>query len=69
MTITEMTEVVKNTLDEYRKAKATNNKTIIECAVNETENVYIMVCCYPVPGSDMLRKAIMEAMEAVQYEI
>lgn len=34
MTITEMTEVVKNTLDEYRKAKAMNNKTTIERAVN-----------------------------------
>ena len=65
MTITEMTEVVKNTLDEYRKAKATNNKTTIERAVNEMENVYIMVCCYPVPGSDTLRKTILEAKEAV----
>ena len=35
MTITEMTEIVKSTLDEYRKAKATNDKTIIERAVNE----------------------------------
>ena len=61
MTITEMTEVVKNTLDEYRKAKATNNKTMIERAVNEIENGYIIVCGYPVPGSDTLRKAIMEA--------
>ena len=41
MTISEMTEVVKNALNEYRKAKATNNKTIIERAVNEMENVYI----------------------------
>lgn len=65
MTITEMTEVVKNTLNEYRKAKATNNKTIIERAVNDMENVYIMVCCYPVPGSDALRKAIMGARETV----
>ena len=65
MIITEMTEVVKNTLDEYRKAKATNNKTIIERAINEIENVYIMVCCYPIPGSDALRKAIMEEREAV----
>ena len=65
MTITEMTEVVKNALDEYRKAKATNDKTAIERAVNEMENVYIMVCCYPVPGSDMLRKTILEAREAV----
>lgn len=61
MTITEMTEVIKSTLDEYRKAKATNNKTIIERAVNEMENAYIMVCCYPVPGSNMLRKTILEA--------
>lgn len=60
MTIPEMTEVVKNTLNEYRRAKATNNKTTIERAVNEMENVYIMVCCYPVPGSDMLRKTILE---------
>lgn len=65
MTITEMTEVVKNALDEYRKAKATNDKTAIERAVNEMENVYIMVCCYPVPGSDTLRKTILEAREAV----
>lgn len=61
MIISEMTEVVKNTLNEYRKAKATNNKTIIERAVNEMENVYIMVCCYPVPGSEELRKLICEA--------
>ena len=60
MTITEMTEIVKSTLDEYRKAKATNDKTIIERAVNEMQNVYIMVCCYPVPGSDMLRKTIQQ---------
>lgn len=65
MIISEMTEVVKNTLNEYRKAKATNNKTTIERAVNEMENVYIMVCCYPVPGSETLRKAIMGAREAV----
>ena len=65
MTISEMTEVVKNTLDEYRKAKTTNNKTTIERAVNDMENVYIMVCCYPVPGSDTLRKTIMKAREAV----
>lgn len=65
MTITEKTEVVKNALDEYRRVKTTNNKTAIERAVNEMENVYIMVCCYSVPGSDTLRKAIMEAREGV----
>lgn len=65
MTITEMTEVVKNALDEYRKAKATNNKTIIERAVNDMENVYIMVCSRNVPGSDTLRKTILEAREAI----
>ena len=65
MTITEMTEVVKNTLDEYRKAKATNNKTIIERAVNEMENVYIMVCGRNVSGSDTPRKTIQEAREVV----
>ena len=61
MTITEMSEVVKNALDEYRKAKATNNKTIIERTVNEMENVYIMVCSRNVSGSDALRKTILEA--------
>ena len=65
MTISEMAEVVKNTLDKYRKAKATNNKTTIERAVNDMENVYIMVCCYSVPGSETLRKTILEAREAV----
>ena len=61
MTITEMSEVVKNALDEYRKAKATNNKTIIERSVNEMENVYIMVCNRNVSGSDTLRKTILKA--------
>lgn len=61
MTISEMTEIVKNALNEYRKAKATSNKTTIELAVNEMENVYIMVCCYPVPGSGTLRNVIQEA--------
>lgn len=61
MTISEMTEVVNNTMSEYRKVKVTNNKTTIERAVKEMENVYIMVCCYPVPGSDALRKTILEA--------
>lgn len=61
MTIVEKTEIVKNALNGYRKAKATNNKTAIERAVNEMENVYIMVCCYSVPGSDTLRKTILEA--------
>ena len=61
MIISEMNEVVKNALNEYRKAKTTNNKTTIERAVNEMENVYIMVCCHPVPGSDTLRKTILEA--------
>ena len=65
MTITEKTEVVKNALDDYRKAKATNNKKAIERAVNEMENVYIMVCCYSVPGFDALRKTILEAKEGV----
>lgn len=61
MTISEMTEVIKNALNEYQKAKTTNNKTIIERAVNEMENVYIMVCSRNVPGSDTLRKTILEA--------
>lgn len=61
MTIVEKTEVVKNALDEYRKAKATSNKTAIERAVNEMENSYIMVCCRSVPGSELLRKTILEA--------
>lgn len=65
MTIAEKTEVVKNALDEYRRAKTTNNKTAIERAVNEMENVYIMVCCYSIPGSDTLRKTILEAREIV----
>ena len=61
MTISEMTEVVKNALDKYRKAKATNNKTTIERAVNEMENVYTMVYNRNVSGSDTLRKTILEA--------
>lgn len=63
MTITEKTEAIKNILDYYQKAKTTNNKIIIERVVDEMKSVYIMVCCCSVPGSDTLRKAILEAEE------
>lgn len=61
MTITEMSEIIQRDIADYKTAKRSGDKQKIEWAINDMENSYIMVCCYPVPGSDMLRKTILEA--------
>lgn len=65
MTTTEMSEMIMRDIADYNDAKRSGDKQKIEWAINSMENVYIMVCCYTVPGSDMLRKTILEAREAV----
>ncbi len=62
-TITELKSIIKDALNDYRMAKAMNDENTIQQTINEMENVYIMVCNRSVPGSDMLRKTILEAKE------
>jgi len=62
-TITELKSIIKDALNDYRMAKAMNDENTIQQTINEMENVYIMVCNRSVPGSDMLRKTILEARE------
>lgn len=64
MTIAELARTIDTAIADYQYTKVFAPERI-EQAVNEMENVYIMVCCYPVPGSDALRKTILEAREAV----
>ena len=63
MTTIELKSIIEDALNGYRMAKAMNNENTIEQAINEMENVYIMVCNRSVPGSDMLRKTLLEARE------
>lgn len=65
MTITEMSEIIQRDIADYKTAKRSGDKQKIEWAINDMENSYIMVCCRSVPGSDTLRKTILEAREAV----
>jgi len=61
MTITEMSEIIQRDIADYKTAKRSGDKQKIEWAINDMENSYIMVCCRSVPGSDTLRKTILEA--------
>ena len=65
MTITEMSEIIQRDIADYKTAKRSGDKQKIEWAINDMENSYIMVCSRNVPGSDMLRKTILEAREAI----
>lgn len=65
MTIAEMSEMIMRDIADYSDAKRSGDEQEIEWAINNMENVYIMVCCYPVPGFDTLRKTILEAREGV----
>ncbi len=61
MTISEMSEMIMRDIADYKTAKRSGNKQEIEWAINNMENLYIGVSCYPVPGSELLRKTICEA--------
>lgn len=61
MTTAEMSEMIMRDIEDYKTARRSGNKQEIEWAINNMENSYIMVCCRSVPGSDMLRKTILEA--------
>lgn len=65
MTITEMSEMIMRDIADYKAASRSGDEQEIEWAINNMENSYIMVCCRSVPGSELLRKTILEAREAV----
>lgn len=57
------TEVINNAINEYEEAKRSGKG--VEQAINDMENVYIMVADKNVKGSENLRKMILEAKENV----
>lgn len=65
MTIAEMSEMIMRDIEDYKTAKRSGDEQEIEWAINGMENSYIMVCCRSVPGSELLRKTILEARETV----
>ena len=65
MTTGEMENIIVNAINNYRIAKLFDETEKIKDALSEMENVYIIVCNRNVPGSDTLRKTILEAREGV----
>lgn len=65
MTTGEMENIIVNAINNYRIAKLFDETEKIKDALSEMENVYIIVCSRNVPGSDTLRKTILEAREGV----
>lgn len=60
MTITELARTIDTAIADYQYTKVFAPERT-EQAINDMENVYIMVCSRNVPGSDTLRKTILEA--------
>lgn len=64
MTVTELARIINTAIADYQYTKVFAPERT-EQAINDMENVYIMVSGRNVPGSDTLRKTILEAREAV----
>lgn len=60
MTTNELAKIIDTAIADYRYAKMFEPERA-EQAINDMENVYIMVCNRLVPGSELLRKTILEA--------
>lgn len=60
MTITELARTIDTAIADYQYMKVFAPERT-EQAINDMENVYIMVCSRNVPGSDTLRNTILEA--------
>ena len=60
MTTGEMENIIVNAINNYRIAKLFDETEKIKDALSEMENVYIMVCNRNVPGTELLRKAILK---------
>lgn len=59
MTIAELARTIDTAIADYQYTKVFAPERT-EQAINDMENVYIMVCSRNVPGSDTLRKTILE---------
>lgn len=64
MTVAELARIIDTAIADYQYTKVFAPERT-EQAINDMENVYIMVCSRNVPGSDTLRKTILEAREGV----
>lgn len=64
MTVAELARIIDTAIADYQYTKVFAPERT-EQAINDMENVYIMVCCRSVPGSELLRKTILEAREGV----
>ena len=60
MTNKDRAQIAENAIDEYLTAKRSGNADTIKIAINGMENAYIAVCSYNVPGTETLRKLILE---------
>lgn len=60
MTKKDRVQIVENAINEYLAAKRSGNADAIKAAVNDMENVYIMMCDNCVPGIETLRGLILE---------
>lgn len=63
MTNTERKQIIQNAISEYNTAKASGNIKEVYRAINNMENVYIMVAVYAVEGAETLRQLILSAKE------
>lgn len=61
MTKKDRVQIVENAINEYLVAKRSGNANAIKAAINDMENVYIMMCNNCVPGVETLRELILEA--------
>lgn len=60
MTKKDRAQIVENAISEYLDAKRSGNADAIKTAINDLENVYIMMCNNYVPGVETLRELILE---------
>ena len=63
MTKKDRVQIVENAINEYLDAKRSGYAGAIKAAINDMENVYIMVCDNCVPGVETLRELILEAQQ------
>ena len=68
MTKKERVQIVENAINEYLAAKHSGNAKAIKVAVNNMENVYIMICNNCVPGVETLRELILEEQQKYRLQ-
>lgn len=63
MTTGELENIIVNAINNYRIAKLFNETEQIKYALNEMENVYVMVSGRNVKGTELLRQTILREKE------